>query len=41
MNIPTVLENTAAIDAPALLLDHQKDWIGLRDPLKVGETFVG
>jgi phage FluMu gp28-like protein len=37
MNIPVVLESTTAIDVPAVLLDYQKDWIGLRSPLKVGE----
>lgn len=37
MNIPVILDSTAAIDVPAVLLDYQKDWIGLRSPLKVGE----
>lgn len=37
MNMPVVLDNTAALDIPTVLLDYQKDWIGLRSPLKVGE----
>lgn len=37
MSIPVVLDNTAGLDAPAVLLDYQKDWIGIRAPLKVGE----
>lgn len=37
MSVPLVLDSTAAVDAPAVLLDYQKDWIGIRAPLKVGE----
>lgn len=37
MNVPLVLDNTAALDIPAVLLDYQKNWIGLRSPLKVAE----
>ncbi|KPA90616.1 Mu-like prophage FluMu protein gp28 [Pseudomonas asplenii] len=37
MAVPVVLESTALIEAPAVLLDYQKRWIGIRAPLKVGE----
>lgn len=37
MSLPIVLDNTAALNAPAVLLDYQKNWIGIRAPLKVGE----
>jgi phage FluMu gp28-like protein len=38
VSIPVVLDNTAAsFDAPAVLLEYQKTWIGIRAPLKVGE----
>lgn len=37
MSVPLVLDSTATVDAPAVLLDYQKDWIGIRAPLKVGE----
>ncbi|WP_447588661.1 hypothetical protein [Aquipseudomonas campi] len=31
------ISNTAQSPVPAVLLEYQKDWIGLRSPLKVGE----
>lgn len=37
MNLPPVLENTATLDLPAVLLPYQQNWIGIRAPLKVGE----
>ena len=37
MTLPLVLDNTATLDIPAVLLDYQKAWIALRSPLKVGE----
>ena len=37
MSVPLVLDSTATVDAPAVLLDYQKEWIGIRAPLKVGE----
>lgn len=37
MTLPVVFDNTAALDIPAVLLDYQKNWIGLRSPLKVAE----
>ena len=37
MSLPLVLDSTATLSAPAVLLDYQKEWIGIRAPLKVGE----
>lgn len=37
MKLPAVLDNTASVNAPAVLLEYQKTWIGIRAPLKVGE----
>lgn len=37
MNLPPVLPDTSDLDIPAVLLEYQKDWIGIRSPLKVGE----
>lgn len=37
MSVPLVLDSTVTADAPAVLLAYQKDWIGIRAPLKVGE----
>ncbi|APC16301.1 hypothetical protein BLL42_11385 [Pseudomonas frederiksbergensis] len=37
MNLPLVLDSTASLVAPAVLLGYQKKWIGIRAPLKVGE----
>jgi phage FluMu gp28-like protein len=37
MSLPLFLDSTATLSAPAVLLDYQKEWIGIRAPLKVGE----
>jgi len=37
LTVPIVLDSTASLDAPAVLLEYQKTWIGVRAPLKVGE----
>lgn len=37
MNMPMVLESTPSLDVPSVLLGYQKEWIGIRAPLKVAE----
>ncbi|PTT90098.1 hypothetical protein DBR45_56695, partial [Pseudomonas sp. HMWF031] len=37
MSMPTILDDTTTLMTPAVLLEYQKDWIGVRAPLKVGE----
>ncbi|WP_221621178.1 hypothetical protein [Halomonas sp. YLB-10] len=35
--LTTAIENDADLSVPAVLLDYQQRWIGVRAPLKVGE----
>jgi phage FluMu gp28-like protein len=37
MSLPVLFDSTTDLQAPAVLLNYQKNLIGIRAPLKVGE----